>query len=116
TTGASRTTTLTGLAIQRAAADARARIRSMAAEMLTSNDESAVRLDRGGVRVGEQFYSYGEVIRTWFGTAAGEVVGFGYTRREDHLTDIPVFWEVGGASIEVEVDRETGKVDVTRIV
>lgn len=115
-TGASRTTTLTGLAIQRAATDARSRIRSMAVEMLASGDGGDVEVERGGVMVGDQFLSYGEVIRSWFGTAGGEVVGFGSTRREDHLTDIPIFWEVGVVSVEIDVDRDTGKIDVSRIV
>jgi CO/xanthine dehydrogenase Mo-binding subunit len=115
TTGASRTTTLTGLAVQRACADARAKIVTMAAESL-GVPEASVALMPGGVVVdGARTYGYGEVIRLWFGADSGEVTGVGLVRRDGATLQMPPFWEVGVVGVEVEVDAELGVVRIRQL-
>lgn len=116
TTGASRTTTLVGLAVQRACADARAKIAEMAAEVFggaPGNYQPAP----GGVRGPDgPVVGFGEVIMRWFGANAGEVTGIGLVRRDGATQKMPPFWEIGMVGVEVCVDRETGAVDVEQLV
>ncbi len=116
TTGASRTTTLAGLALQRACEDVRRRVREMAAEI---NDVplEEVRDAPGGVEeTGRGFIAYADVVRGWFGAAAGEVTGIGLLRRDGVTQEMPPFWELGMVGIAVQVDPETGVVDVDQLV
>jgi CO/xanthine dehydrogenase Mo-binding subunit len=115
TTGASRTTTLTGLAVQRACADARAKIVAMAAESLDV-PAGKITLMPGGVVVDDaRGYGYGEVIRLWFGADSGEVTGVGLVRRDGATRKMPPFWEVGVVGVEVEIDPELGAVQVRQL-
>jgi CO/xanthine dehydrogenase Mo-binding subunit len=116
TTGASRTTTLNGLAVQRACADARRKIREMAAEIFECPPDA---LDDapGGVRAPNgALATYGEVVMRWFGAEAGEVTGVGLVRRDGVTQRMPPFWEVGCVGVEVSVDPDTGFVDVNQLV
>lgn len=116
TTGASRTTTLTGLAVQRACADARTKIREMAAEVFECPPD-ALQDAPGGVRAPSgAVATYGEVITRWFGAEAGEVTGVGLVRRDGVTKRMPPFWEVGCVGVEVGVDPDTGFVDVKQLV
>ncbi|HEX3336523.1 MAG TPA: xanthine dehydrogenase family protein molybdopterin-binding subunit [Jatrophihabitans sp.] len=116
TTGASRTTTLTGLALQRACADARAKIAAMAAD-LYGGDASDYTPCMGGVhRPDGTDVGHGAVIRGWFGANAGEVTGIGLVRREGATKAMPPFWEVGMVGVEVRVDPDTGLVEVSQLV
>ncbi|MDA8203910.1 MAG: xanthine dehydrogenase family protein molybdopterin-binding subunit [Chloroflexi bacterium] len=114
-TGASRTTTLMGLAIQAAARDARAQLCGWAQETLAP-DGPAVVEERGGVRIGDRVHDWGAVVRAWFGTASGEVVGRGYLRRSGATAEMPPFYELGCVGIDVSVDEETGVIRVDRMV
>ena len=116
TTGASRTTTLVGLSLQRACADARRRVREMAAELLAC-EVAGVGDEPGGVSGPDgAFIAYGDVIRRWFGAAAGEVTGIGLLRRDGVTAEMPPFWELGMVGVGVQVDRETGVVVVDQLV
>ena len=116
TTGASRTTTLVGLALQRACADARSRVRDMAAE-LWSCEAAAVADAPGGVTGPDGAeLGFGEVVRRWFGGSAGEVTGVGLVRREGVTKEMPPFWETGMVGVAVDVDPETGMVTVDQLV
>jgi CO/xanthine dehydrogenase Mo-binding subunit len=116
TTGASRTTTLNGLAVQRACADARKKIREMAAEIFECPPDVLHDAD-GGVRAPSgALATYGEVIRRWFGAEAGEVTGVGLVRRDGVTKRMPPFWEVGCVGVEVAVDPDTGFVDIKQLV
>ena len=73
TTGASRTTTLTGTAVLRACLDVREKIVAMAAEILDVAPEEVKQAD-GGVKVGVgEEISFADIIERWFGAKAGEV-------------------------------------------
>ena len=114
TTGASRTTTVTGRAVQEACRDARKRVRDLAAQVCGVGLE-AVEDTADGVRVDGELLTYGEVIERWFG-AGGEVLGHGAVRKADAFAQMPPFWEIGCSGVALTVDRETGVVRVEKLV
>jgi CO/xanthine dehydrogenase Mo-binding subunit len=113
-TGASRSTTIMGLAIQRAAEDAKAQLRDWAREALGGGEEPED--IAGGFRIGGQAYDWGDVVRAWFGSPSGEVVGRGYVRKAGGMRQMPPFYEIGCTGVEVSVDRATGVMRVERLV
>jgi CO/xanthine dehydrogenase Mo-binding subunit len=114
-TGASRTTTLMGLAIQAAAREVRAQLVEWATTSL-AGDGPAVVEGRSGVRIGETDHDWGAIVRAWFGGAAGEAVGRGYLRRAGATEEMPPFWEIGCVGVEVSVDESTGEIGVETLV
>ncbi|WP_158602703.1 xanthine dehydrogenase family protein molybdopterin-binding subunit [Jiangella rhizosphaerae] len=116
TTGASRTTTLVGLALQRACADARARLRDMAAELFECAPGEVRDLPGAVAGPDGRELSFGAVVRQWFGGSAGEVTGVGLLRRDGATQKMPPFWEVGMVGVAVEIDPETGVVAVDQLV
>jgi CO/xanthine dehydrogenase Mo-binding subunit len=113
TTGASRTTTVTGRAVQEACTDARRRVRELAAQVFGVPVDS-VQDAAAGVRVEGQELSYGEVIERWFG-AGGEVLGHGAVRKAEGFAQMPPFWEIGCSGVSLTVDRETGVVTIEKL-
>ena len=113
TTGASRTTTITGRAVQEACRDARRRVRDLAVQAL-SVASGEIEDTAGGIRAKGKQLSYGEVIEKWFG-AGGEVLGHGAVRRAEGFAKMPPFYEIGCSGLELTVDRETGQVHVTKL-
>ena len=145
TTGASRTTTVVGLAVQAACADLWDNLRAKAAESAGvpvdqtevrgglihvtlaaaghagSGSESNVGPAAGHGGSGSESNSVSaltpaEVIRQWFGADAGEVVGVGVIRRDGATAMLPPFWEIGAVGVEVAVDEATGEVTVEHLV
>ena len=114
-TGASRTTTLMGLAIQAAAREVRAQLVEWATTSL-AGDGPAVVERQSGVRIGETDHDWGAIVRAWFGGAAGEAVGRGYLRRAGATEEMPPFWEIGCVGVEVSVDETTGEIAVETLV
>ena len=114
-TGASRTTTLMGLAIQAAARDARAQLVRWAEESLAPDGPDVIE-ERSGVRIGDAVHDWGAIVRAWFGSASGEVIGRGYIRRAGATEEMPPFWEIGCVGVEVEVDEDTGEIRIDRLV
>jgi CO/xanthine dehydrogenase Mo-binding subunit len=97
-TGASRSTTIAGLAVQRAAADIRAQLDRIAeASDIDPSDHLGL-------------------MREHFGFAGGELIGRGEVAPQGtgSYAEGPVFWEVCVGAAEVEVDPETGFVRVRR--
>ncbi len=97
-TGASRSTTIAGLAVQRAAADVRAQLEAIAG---TTEIESSELLG---------------LMRKHFGFAGGELIGRGEVAPlgTGSYAEGPVFWEVCVGAAEIEVDPETGFVHLRR--
>jgi CO/xanthine dehydrogenase Mo-binding subunit len=97
-TGASRSTTVAGLAVQRAAADIREQL-----ERIAGSDE----LDAD---------DYLALMRKHFGFSGGELIGRGEVAPvgTGSYAEGPVFWEVCVGAAEVEVDPATGFVRVRR--
>jgi CO/xanthine dehydrogenase Mo-binding subunit len=120
-TSASRSTVFMGNAVSKACAHIRSQIRTLAAGAWKT-DESRVDVVPGSVRLGEEPpVSYLDVLRAAWGPPRGELIGIGEERgggfRPDHpLGGRPEFWEFMCTAVEVEVDRETGMVDITRLV
>ncbi len=114
TTGASRTTTVTGRAVLEACADARSEIRKLAAQVLGIVAD-AIEDVAGGIRTGDRNMTYGEVIESWFGASGGEIIGHGAVRKAESFGKMPPFWEIGCSGVALSVDRETGVVRVERL-
>lgn len=113
TTGASRTTTIVGRALQEACRDVRRKLRALAAE-IAEVDPAQVRDAPAGVVAGDRTLGYVEVIERWFG-AEGEVMGVGAVRKAGDLAQLPPFWEIGCAGVVLSVDRETGVISVEKL-
>ena len=114
-TGASRSTTLQGRALINACADARDRVRRMAADAFKTSPDAVVDA-RGGVNVAGRRLAYGDVLRAYFGMEDCEAVGIGHVRRAGDLEKLPVFWEASVVGVKVRVDAETGRVALERLV
>ncbi len=97
-TGASRSTTIAGLAVQRAAGDIRAQLDRIA--------------DTSGIDRSDHI----ALMRRHFGFAGGELIGRGEVAPvgTGSYAEGPVFWEVCVGAAEVEVDPDTGFVRVRR--
>jgi CO/xanthine dehydrogenase Mo-binding subunit len=114
-TGASRSTTLAGLAVQRAADAVRADLLSIAAS-IWPDDPDAIELRDGAAWCGHETQTYPELIARRFGLSGGQLIGEGGVHPEGtgSYAEGPVFWEVCVGAAEVDVDRETGVVRVRR--
>jgi CO/xanthine dehydrogenase Mo-binding subunit len=116
-TGASRSTTIAGLAVKRAADAVAERLRETAAE-LWGVEEGRVDLVGGGAVFSGQEISYPDLIAKRFGFRGGEIIEGGEVRPTGGDTgsyaEGPHFWEVCVAGAEVSVDPETGIVEVLR--
>jgi len=116
TTGASRTTSVVGLSVQRACHDIRRQLVEMAAEVA---EQSVKEWSWSGGKVlgpdGTELRA-AEVIAQWFGSDRGEVVGVGRTQKRGDLDQSPVLWEVGVAGVVVSVDAQTGQVELDQLV
>jgi CO/xanthine dehydrogenase Mo-binding subunit len=116
-TGASRSTTLAGLAVQRAAADVRRQLLETASAVL-GTDPGGLIVRAGSVSDGERELDYPSIVEARFGFSGGEIIGTGEVRPEHgsgSYAEGPVFWEVCVAAAEVEVERDTGQVRVRKV-
>ncbi len=112
-TGSSRSTTLMGTAIQRAARDLKQQFLKIGAEALRVKPSQIQLLD-GAMIAGEMRLTFKEAVQRRFG-GGGELIGHGDVGPE--ITgSLPVFWEIGMGSAEVAVDKETGEIALTRYV
>jgi CO/xanthine dehydrogenase Mo-binding subunit len=116
-TGASRSTTVAGLAVQRAAQQVldalleTASAKLEAPPQLLTQTESAITDHEG------RSMTHAELVRARFGFDGGELIGHGRVQPEGgsgSYAEGPVFWEVCVAGAEVEVDTETGVVTVLK--
>ncbi len=119
-TSASSSMTVMGLAVQRAAKDARKQLLEAAAKVMGCKIGD-VKLKDGKVQ-GKRGHSllYGKVITDYFGSKAGEIIGKGLYRdirtKKAALGSTTTFWEVGWGGAEVEVDRDTGEIHLHKYV
>ena len=115
TSGASRTTTLTGLAVQRACSELLSRLEVAAAE-LRGGPLTEVKAAEGMVVGPWGDLTFGEVVQGWFGGRLGELSATGVVRRVGELEELPPFWEIGVSGVKVRVDSDTGQVTCLRMV
>lgn len=118
-TGASRTTTVTGSAVLAASEDLTSQLRSIASEFADVPEEH-IELTAGHACWRGGAASYEELVSFWFGSpGAGELVGRGYSGRRvpgNPFRTRPIFWETSMGMADVRVDIDTGEVEVERFV
>ncbi len=119
-TSASSSMTIMGLAVQRAAQDAKKQLLRAAAKVL-GKKASELRLREGRVYGRhDKGVPYGTIITEFFGSKAGEIIGRGMYRdvrsKKAVLGSPTTFWEVGWGGAEVEVDPETGALQIHKYV
>ncbi|HLH67362.1 MAG TPA: xanthine dehydrogenase family protein molybdopterin-binding subunit [Solirubrobacteraceae bacterium] len=116
-TGASRSTTIAGLAVKRAADAVAGRLRETAAEAWGVDADVVDLVGGRAVFAGEEL-SFPELIARRFGFRGGEIVEGGEVRPTGGDTgsyaEGPHFWEVCVAAARVRVDPDTGVVTVLR--
>jgi CO/xanthine dehydrogenase Mo-binding subunit len=118
TTSSSRSTTLVGLATQRAAADVRQQLVAIGAALFEAPEE-VVRVENGEVRAGPRRMTVADAMTQHFGMPGGELIGVGSYiagRSPAPLGGSTPFWETAVGAAEVTVDEETGEIDVRRYV
>ena len=119
-TNASSSTVVMGLAVQRAAQDLRRQLLRHAAKILKTKPASLT-LHGGRVRGAKaQSVSFEELMQRVFLSKAGEMIGRGTYQdiksKQAALGSPTTFWEISWGAAEVEVDRETGEIKLTKYV
>ena len=112
-------TAVTGLAVQRAAADARRQILEFGAEQLGCT-AGELTLENGTVRRGNYAHPLEPLVAEYFGGAGYEFIGRGGAKvtydPKAPLAAPNMFWIASWVGAAVSVDTETGKVEVTHLV
>ncbi len=112
-------TAVTGLAVERAAAEARRQILEFAAARLHCQP-GELTLDQWTVRRGNYAHPLEPMITTYYGGAGTEFIGRGAVKIESDakapLAAPNLFWIPSWVGAEVEIDRETGKVEVLQLI
>ncbi|MGH7427479.1 MAG: xanthine dehydrogenase family protein molybdopterin-binding subunit, partial [Candidatus Methylomirabilaceae bacterium] len=115
-TSASRSTTLTGYAVQQAAAEVRAQLVALAQKFFEAPPE-VIALANGVARASGRSANYGELLAHHFGMRGGELAGRG-TFQPGVFVGPPdataSFWEGGAGAAEVAVDEETGEIRLVK--
>lgn len=118
-TNASSAIVVMGQALERAARDCIARVLAFAAAELKCAAED-LRLENWSVIKDNQAHALAPMIMRHFGGTGFEFVGRGFFKPEtDHHAPLEakcVSWEIGWGAAEVEVDEETGRVAVKKLV
>lgn len=112
-------TTVTGLAVVEAAASARAQLMDFAAGELGCAPAELV-LEGWSVRRGNEAHPLEPMIRRHYGGMGWEFIGRG-AFKDPYIASAPLharnmFWIPCWSGAEVEVDRETGRITVHRLV
>ena len=115
-TGSSRSTTLMGTAVQKAARDLKQQFVKIGAQILSVKPRQIQVID-GALISGEARLTFKEAFERRFGKGAGgEMIGRGEAGPEITDHKLPVFWEVGMGTAEVEIDHETGEVKLKKFI
>jgi CO/xanthine dehydrogenase Mo-binding subunit len=112
-------TAVTGLAVERAAADARRQVLEFAAEQLGCA-AGELAFENGTVRRGNYAHPLKPMVADYFGGAGYESIGRGGAKvtfdAKAPLAAPNLFWIASWVRAEVAVDAETGKVEVTHLI
>ena len=115
-TGSSRSTTLMGTAVQKAARDLKQQFIKIGAQTMGVKP-SQVQVADGALICGESRLTFKEAFERRFGKGSGgEMIGRGEAGPEITDNQLPVFWEVGMGTSEVEIDHETGEVKLKKFI
>ena len=111
-TGASRSTTVMGRAVQAAAQDLRWQLLEAAAEVFHASTDT-ITLANGEARSRDKRLGYGKLVGAHFGMPGGELIGRGTMRPGAGWgSTFPLFWETGMGAAAIEVDRDTGAIKI----
>lgn len=113
-TGASRSTVIMGLAIEEAAQDIIRQLREMAQAQLGMVAEK-FNVVEGGVTDGDKTWSFAELIHLAYRVDSGELIGIGRITPQSKggsLAKAPLFWETAAGACTIEVDEDTGHVQI----
>jgi CO/xanthine dehydrogenase Mo-binding subunit len=116
-TGASRSTTVAGLAVQRAAQQVFDALLETASAKLEAPPRLLTPRDGAIHDQAGRSMTHAELVRARFGFDGGELIGHGEVKPEGgtgSYAEGPVFWEVCIAAAEVEVNTDTGVVTVLK--
>ena len=121
TTSSSRSTVMTGRAVQEAAEDVRDQLFRIAADHLGGPGAAVPRgeltLLEAAVVAGSRRLTYTEVFALRFGMSGGELIGRGVVapgRSAAPLGGSTPFWEMAVGAAEIGLDEETGAITVHR--
>jgi CO/xanthine dehydrogenase Mo-binding subunit len=115
-TGSSRSTTLMGTAVQKAARDLKQQFIQIGAQTMGVKLKQ-IQVADGALICGESRLSFKEAFERRFGKGSGgEMIGRGEAGPEITDNQLPVFWEVGMGMAEVEIDHETGEVKLRKFI
>ena len=115
-TGSSRSTTLMGTAVQKAARDLKQQFIAIGAQAMAVKLKQ-IRVEDGALLCGESRLTFKEAFERRFGKGSGgEMIGRGEAGPEITNNALPVFWEVGMGCAEVAVDHETGEVTLKKFI
>ena len=115
-TGASRSTVVVGLSVEKAALDAADQILDMVVDIWELPKES-LSLVEGGVSTGSEVLTFHQIFHRTLGVDSGEVVGRGAITprsKKGALAESPLFWETSAGLAEIVVDEDTGEIHVPR--
>ena len=115
-TGSSRSTTLMGTAVQKAARDLKQQFVKIGAQVMGVKS-GQIKVADGALVCGESRLTFKEAFERRFGKGSGgEMIGRGEAGPEITNHKLPVFWEVGMGMAEVEIDHETGQVKLKKFI
>ncbi len=114
-TGASRSTTVMGRAVQAAARDLKRQLRAIAAKAFGVT-AGKVSVSDGRLVAGERSMSFRDALARRFGAVAGEFIGRGTMDPNMVRWQTPVLWEVGMGVAELDIDRDTGALQLASYV
>lgn len=118
-TNASSAVSVMGQAVEKAARTLKAQVLSFAAERLEC-DPNDLKLQDWSVLKGNEAVPLAPMVMGYYGGSGFEFVADGFHKAPtDHDAPLEapcVFWELGWAGVDVEVDPETGKVTVHKLV
>jgi CO/xanthine dehydrogenase Mo-binding subunit len=115
-TGSSRSTTLMGTAVQKAARDLKQQFIAIGAQVMGVKP-GQIQVEEGALICGESRLTFREAFEWRFGKGSGgEMIGHGEAGPEITRNQLPVFWEVGMGTAEVAIDRETGAVKLKKFI
>ena len=112
-TSASRSTVIMGSAVLKACQEVKDQMRSLAAE-LSGAPAGEINVHGGRVRWPRGEAAFAELLRDYYGTTRGEIIGVGsFVKRKTAghpLAGKTVFYELSCSAAEVSVDEETGMI------
>jgi CO/xanthine dehydrogenase Mo-binding subunit len=115
-TGSSRSTTLMGTAVQKAARDLKQQFIKIGAQVMGVKP-GQIEVAEGALTCGESRLTFQEAFERRFGKGSGgEMIGRGEAGPEITNNQLPVFWEVGMGVAEVDIDAETGEIKLKKFI